>query len=77
MTMTILIILYLLYPFLSKDFRSMGSGPYEPRPPMFAIIRRREQNSCQTVESSNESDIFTYVCLFKVTTIMILAVETG
>ena len=36
MTMTILIILYLLYPFLSKDFRSMGSGPYEPSPPMFA-----------------------------------------
>ena len=36
MTMTILIILYLLYPFLSKNFRSMGNGPYEPGPPKFA-----------------------------------------
>ena len=35
MTMTILIILYLLYPFLSMNFRSIGNGPYEPGPTKF------------------------------------------
>lgn len=47
-----------------------------------AQVRQRSEDpgraySCQTIKSSNESDIFTYVCLSKITTTMILVVETG